>query len=191
MADRICTVDACARKELARGLCGLHYQRMHARGTTEKFSPAIPIENRFWDKVDKSGDCWVWTAYRNAGGYGRVGIRGSTTDGAHRQAWILTYGPIPDGMCVLHRCDNPPCVRPDHLFLGDNAANAADMTAKGRHACFVGSKHPQAILTEADVVRIRSLITAGGKQRDIAKEFGVNHRTISMINTHQIWRHVP
>lgn len=87
----------------------------------------VDAPERFWARVDKSGCCWVWTGSCNNKGYGRF-------DGeyAHRFSWRLLSGPIPDGLNVLHRCDNPPCVRPDHLFLGTVSDNARDMWAKGR-----------------------------------------------------------
>jgi hypothetical protein len=88
----------------------------------------------FWDRVDRSGDCWRWTGARNANGYGiltrrRLNLRSVL---AHRYSWMLANGPIPAGLHVLHRCDNPPCVRPGHLFLGTDADNNADMRRKGR-----------------------------------------------------------
>jgi hypothetical protein len=89
-------------------------------------------DDRFWSKVQKTDTCWLWTSTRNPFGYGRVYWRGRMNVRAHRLAWELTYGAIPEGRWVLHSCDTPSCVRPDHLFLGDARTNVADMHAKGR-----------------------------------------------------------
>lgn len=90
---------------------------------------------RFWAKVDKSGDCWVWTAAKHDFGYGVFQLGRGPSEGlrrAHVLSWLWSNGPIPDGLVVCHRCDNPPCVRPDHLFLGTLGDNTRDMVAKGR-----------------------------------------------------------
>ncbi len=87
---------------------------------------------RFWTHVDKSGDCWIWTGARYALGYGAFGPKGTGAMGAHRYSWILAHGEIPTGMLVLHKCDVRCCVNPDHLFLGTQKDNIADMIAKGR-----------------------------------------------------------
>lgn len=89
--------------------------------------------DRFWSKVDQSGDCWEWTAAANRQGYGKFKARSYVLVPAHRHSWELANGPIPAGMYVCHRCDNPRCVRPDHLFLGTHQDNVTDMMAKGRH----------------------------------------------------------
>lgn len=88
--------------------------------------------HRFWERVDMSGDCWLWTGTLGRKGYGRVPNYPMSPWAAHRVAYMLAVGPIPGDLLVLHRCDNPPCVRPDHLFLGTNADNMRDMRAKGR-----------------------------------------------------------
>lgn len=142
---------------------------------------------RFWSKVDKSGDCWEWAAGRGSFGYGRFRALGKT-DYAHRVSYGLEYGEIPDGMCVLHKCDNPPCVNPAHIFLGTKADNMADRDAKGRNV--KGGNHGQSKLTEEDIPRIRDMLRMGCTQADIAGWFGVHQVTISKINTGYKWSHV-
>ena len=92
------------------------------------------LEEYFWRRVEKSHGCWLWTAYRDSKGYGFAVPGRGQKQLAHRVSWVLHFGQIPDGLLVLHKCDNPPCVRPDHLFLGTHADNAADMVAKDRQA---------------------------------------------------------
>lgn len=96
--------------------------------------PRTPIEERFWPKTKKVGDCLEWQGVRGKAGYGKTGAggRGGKTLLTHRLAWELTNGPIPEGMCVCHTCDNPPCVNPDHLWLGTHDDNMRDKVAKGR-----------------------------------------------------------
>jgi hypothetical protein len=93
--------------------------------------PRSTAEERLERDVDRSGECWVWTSKHNDLGYGMLMVNYQRWY-AHRLAWTLANGPIPDGLCVLHRCDNPPCVRPAHLFLGTRTDNAKDRDQKGR-----------------------------------------------------------
>ena len=90
------------------------------------------LTERFWSKVVKIDDgCWLWTAALLLDGYGQIWL-GQTMERAHRLSWIIHFGPIPEGLCVLHTCDNPPCVRPGHLFLGTQLDNVRDAIRKGR-----------------------------------------------------------
>ncbi len=93
---------------------------------------ASSFAKRFWGKVLRTGDCWLWVGARNPKDYGKLGLYGKTL-ASHRVSYELSFGPIPDGLAVLHKCDNPPCVRPDHLFLGTLKDNSQDCLAKGRN----------------------------------------------------------
>lgn len=92
----------------------------------------IPFEDRFWLQVSKTESCWIWTSAKFWNGYGGIRKNGKRIQ-AHRASWILFNGEIPDGSLVLHRCDNPACVNPDHLYLGDQKQNAKDRDSRGRN----------------------------------------------------------
>jgi hypothetical protein len=136
--------------------------------------------DRFWSKVDKSEDCWEWTAAKTSKGYGKFSLpEAGKWALAHRYAYELSGADISD-MCVLHHCDNPACVNPDHLFLGTRADNAADRDRKGRGATK---------LTADDVRSIRNM---GGKatQRKIAEKYGVSQSIVQRILAGKIWTRV-
>jgi len=122
--------------------CGITFSVKPGRAATARFCSRAcyhtgtrrSAADRFWEKVDTSRECWEWTGSKRPLGYGQMGIPGTNRPvGAHRISWELHFGPIPDDMFVCHRCDNPKCVRPDHLFLGTPTDNVRDMVAKGRH----------------------------------------------------------
>lgn len=150
----------------------------------------------FWARVERSEGCWTWTGHRQKG-YGRFQLGGRGVRFlAHRVAWALVNGD-PGAMDVLHRCDNPPCCNPAHLFLGDVAANNADKTAKGRQsrgrahgATFQGERHGSAILTERAVRSIRAAVAGGLTQASQARLYGVSPMTISDVVNRKRWRHV-
>ena len=155
--------------------------------------PRTPIETRLWDRVARADpdECWLWTGPVLARGYGQIG-KGGRNGGiitTHRFSYELANGPIPPGLCVLHRCDVRRCVNPRHLFLGTNADNSADMKAKGRSA--KGERHSLAILTEAEVAEIRRLRTTGLIMREIAAKFGVCRGTVSDILLGKNWTNGP
>jgi len=144
-------------------------------------------EDRFWSKVRKTQTCWVWTACISGNNnYGSFKFEGRMQP-SHRVAWVLKHGPIPDGLNVLHRCDNPPCVNPDHLFLGTHAENMADMRTKQRQVAPHGSAHGMSKLVEADVIAIRNDTRT---HREIAADFGVDPTLIGHVKSGRIWTHV-
>lgn len=143
-----------------------------------------------WCREDKNG-CWVWFRSRNRQGYGQLRVDGVPRL-AHRVAWERAKGPIPAGFFVLHRCDNPACVNPAHLFLGTLADNNRDMIAKGRHVSGFGKGENagRALLNWAQVNAIRAEYAAGGtSMRRLAKEYGVSQGTIAKIVAGKNWNH--
>lgn len=148
------------------------------------------VVKRFWEKVENVGGdgCWIWTAFRNLGGYGKFASKTNTF--AHRLSWIIANGPIPTGMIVCHRCDNPACVNPAHLFLGSHADNVADKMRKGRGRWKVhhGEQHGMHVLSESDVLEIRRLFDGEyGTQAKLARRFGVSKMQISRIVRRERW----
>jgi hypothetical protein len=138
-----------------------------------------------WDRIDQSGGpdaCWPWTGNRRPDGYGRLGVRGSAYY-AHRLAYASTFGPIPDGMLVCHRCDNPSCCNPAHLFVGTDADNQRDAAAKGRKPA--GSRHRLAVLTQEQAQAIRASRAAAAT---LAQDFGVSIRTVYRVRAGETYR---
>lgn len=149
--------------------------------------------DRFWSKVDKSGDCWEWTAHKTSKGYGTFKFYGFSMR-AHRVALILKGVDVPEDMYVCHHCDNPGCVNPDHLFVGTPADNMRDMVAKGRGRFVipdsVGGANGNAKLCDLDIPRIRDMIACGETNIDIGQWFNVHHATISNIRVGKNWNHI-
>lgn len=145
----------------------------------------------FWMRIDKSGGpdaCWPWEKGTHSFGYGLVQFNNYNTT-AQRIAWILTYGPIPAKMYVCHRCDNPVCCNPAHLFLGTHTANIADMVAKGRHSR--GETKGTSKLTEDQVREIRRRYALGtATLHTLAEAYGVYESCISQIVNRKTWRHI-
>lgn len=167
--------------EMSRGK-ERHFVKGHGNRLLHK--PPQPVADRFWKRVIKSDGCWLWRGGHYLNGYGYLHLNAPAWKpvGAHRVSWEVNFGPIPDGLWVLHRCDNPGCVRPDHLFLGTRSDNVADMVAKGRKGFGIHAK-----LSREQVLSIRERVTNGEVQRTLAREFGVNPSTISNLMTRNTW----
>jgi hypothetical protein len=181
--------------------------------------PRLSAPDRFWMKVQKTHTCWLWLGAKDERGYGRFAPTSNKAIGAHCFSYILNVGPIPaEKPWILHHCDNPSCVRPDHLFSGTAADNALDCKTKGRNTA--GSRHPwhlrpelvrrgdnhpwrkrpelvrrgianhAARLTDALVQYARSQVAAGRSQRSVALELGVNPMTISRAIRGTSWSHI-
>ena len=167
---------------------------MNARNIFGQWEPKADDKSSFLSFVIKSEDtgCWIWTGGTNPAGYGRFTLKGHI-EHAHRAAYILFVGPIPDGKLICHKCDNPSCVNPDHLFSGSQRENILDAVSKGRHkTVFVrGAKHPGAKLDEAKASEIKRLYVAGGTTyRELAQQFGVSAAAIQAIVIGRNWGHV-
>jgi hypothetical protein len=184
---------------------------MHSKGNPHGNRP-VPLHLRFWTKVDKSGanGCWIWTAARSSHGYGKIGGPSRRILKAHRVAWELVHGSIPEGFLVCHHCDNPPCVNPDHLYLGTHKDNSRDMVVRGRakryqgppptgdrhgsrtmpHRVARGSRNGFSKLTERDAQWVWALRALGYQYAEIAAVFGVSTATVSRILRRKNWTHV-
>ncbi len=180
------------------------------------------VEERFWSKIDKSAgpdECWPWKA-GTVKGYGWFWANGKDNQ-AHRFVYELVVGAIPDGLDILHKCDNPPCCNPSHLWPGTDLDNVRDCESKGRavhprgerngththperipcgerHGSHThpesrprGERHVSAKLTEAQVGEIRRLFAEGHFQREIGRLMGVTQAHISKIVLDKAWRHIP
>ena len=145
---------------------------------------------RFWSKVNKTESCWLWTAGCKSDGYGSMSPVSYTTISSHRASWIMHHGAIPAGMSVLHKCDNPACVNPEHLFLGTQADNMKDCAVKGRCNKPSGEDHYGSKLTSAKVLAIRKALARGETQQSLAEYYGVVQRTISDIKRGKKWKSV-
>ena len=147
---------------------------------------------RFLQKVKFStpSACWIWQASTVEDGYGQIrsGGTGSKMLKAHRVSWELRHGPIPNGMGVLHSCDNPPCVNPSHLFLGTPDDNQKDAVRKGRQTR--GEKIARATTTERQAISVKTMFIRGMKQTTIGKALGLTKYVVSQIIRGKTWKHV-
>lgn len=192
MDNPTCTIGGCNRTNImARGWCSTHYKRWHRHGdplagVNRRAPDGATLLERLvyvgWDVVqhrDGMTPCHEWKGLRDRRGYGRV-WDGERVMGAHRVAYATEYGPIADGVHVLHQCDNPPCMNREHLTTGDDVINMAEMVIRKRSDN--GERRWSAKLTDADVSAIRAAYTGErGQQTRLAGQYGVSQSRISVI----------
>lgn len=175
--------NICGGKHLALGYCKKHYRAAKKWGDPNFRANlrGVPFEERY--VIDLVTGCWNWIGAKDSCGYGTY----SHTSGnkAHRYVWEKLHGAIPEGMCVLHKCDNPACVNPEHLFLGTHDENMKDMVAKGRSRGAKGEKNAGAILS-AD--QVRDIYCSNKTNKELAVLFGVDRNTIMHIKNQKSWQ---
>lgn len=191
---KTCYGEGCRRPATRKGLCGLHYGRLARSGhLTLKGRAIIPVEQRFWQKVEIRGadQCWNWKGYRDSKGYGLLtnGDPKKRRVFAHRLSYRIAHGPFDANLFICHHCDNPPCVNPSHLFLGDIRANNQDKVRKGRQA--KGERAHKAVLTAFKVRAIRVFYARGQYDiNDIIRLYNISRSTTIALLTGKSWMHV-
>jgi hypothetical protein len=148
---------------------------------------ARPLEERFWEKVDKTPHCWEWIGRKDADGYGQFKLRRDKHSRAHRLSYQMANGEIPEGLIVLHTCDNPSCVRPDHLYAGTHQQNGQDRSSRGRYRNRPATEMKRGLTAET-VVKIRQDTR---NNYVIAKDYGVSESTIRHAKSRYTWSNVP
>ena len=177
-----CSVENCSGIISAKGYCHKHYQRVRKTGSLER-STGI---DRFYRGFKKGGrsECWSWLKGKDDEGYGCIYFDGKRTR-SHRVSYRLYYGIIPDGLHVLHRCDNPSCVNPYHLFLGTNKDNMKDKVSKNRQN--KGSYVHCSKLTKEEVLEVVYLVSQGWSERKVSYFYNINSSSVNKIMTGISW----
>lgn len=187
--NKICSESGCKQEAKRRGMCMRHYDRaIHARTIPVIQPRGLSIYERVNRrcKLNEDSGCIEWTGSKNEKGYGLIGISGVTKK-VHRVRWEMSFGPIPEGKHVLHKCDNRACINLAHLFLGTHDDNMDDMNAKGRLVAHKGEKHGCAKLTEEQVRKIRSDTRL---HREIAADYQIVKSLVGMIKRREVWKHI-
>jgi hypothetical protein len=188
--DGPCAVAGCRNNAHQRGLCQAHHSRLVRRGSTDgkmHRPKKVDQETWFWLRTERNGECLEHLAHR-VHGRPQARINGERHP-ASRWAWILAHGPVPAGLFVCHHCDNPLCVRPEHLFIGTVQDNSDDMVRKGRSA--KGEKCGASRTNAADVVEMRRLHAEGVSTARLSGIFGISKSQAKNIVNGRHWRHVP
>lgn len=185
-----CKIDGCKTKVKSKGFCIKHYTRFIRFGCADSVSVIIGNDKLRLEsscKVNESG-CWEWVKHKK-NGYGITVLQGKHEQ-AHRASWKVFIGEIPDGMQINHRCHNRSCINPDHLYVGTQKQNMADMYNSGRDNHPIGSKCGNSKLDEDSVSLIKIMINSGIKNQEIADTFKVSRACIQFIRIGRTWNHV-
>jgi hypothetical protein len=193
---RVCSVDGCGGGVEAKGLCEKHYVRLKTHGSHDENNRThAPVEVRFWRYVEKTDSCWVWTGgSKNQKGYGQIGSGGKGAKHilAHRLSYEIHKGKIPDGMVVMHSCDNPSCVNPDHLSIGTQSQNILEAFSKGRKNSVpphvYGDSCGASKLNKFQAIEV---IESTDATKLLAAKYGVSKSAIERVRNGKTWRHLP
>ena len=189
----ICTVDGCDKDVDARGFCHTHYQRFKRHGSPNENSLShAPPEVRFWRYVEKTDGCWLWVGgSKSQKGYGKIEIKGKHKL-AHRLSYEIHKGPIPDGLLVMHSCDNPSCVNPDHLSVGTQSQNILEAFAKGRKNAVpphvFGESCGASKISEKVAIEI---LASKDPSKALMARYGVSKSIIQRLRAGDTWKHLP
>lgn len=193
--DGVCGIKGCDKPTLVLGLCNAHWRRNKlygsplARRSHSGMFVGLTPEQRFDRQVIRRDGCWGWKGARDRDGYGRIRAEfdGVLYNRAHRFSYVRATGEHPGARMVLHRCDNPTCTNPDHLFLGTNAENMADKIAKGRARIPFGEDSGPAKLTEAQA---QAILLDPRPYTEIASDYGVAASTVGTLKQRRSWAHL-
>lgn len=193
---RICSVAGCGGNVDAKGLCRKHYQRFKKHGSPDDNGHShAPVEERFWRYVHKTDGCWLWTGgSKNQKGYGQIGLGGKGAKHVlvHRLSYTMHKGEIPDGMLVMHSCDNPSCVNPEHLSVGTQSQNILEAFAKGRKNAVpphvFGEACGASKISEAVAI---SILASKEPTKVLMERFGVSKSIIQRLRAGHTWKHLP
>lgn len=191
-----CSVPECDCKAVAKSFCPLHYNRWKRHGDPTVAQGMCPrdasVSERLAIVLDRSAGpdgCWPFTGGVNQTGYGRMQIRG-ITKGVHVWAFEEVHGPVPDGLMVLHSCDNRLCGNPAHLRAGTHDENMTDKVIRNRQWRASGTLNANHVLSEAQVIEIRTLAKDGTPRAELAAHFNVSRSAIDLIVTNKRWKHI-
>lgn len=192
--SRICCVEGCQKPVNALGMCSTHYMQQRRAGLLPIGTRARgTAEERFLRHIEKTDSCWNWTGRLVGKGYGSLGLGGAGAKGilAHRLSYQMHKGEIPEGMVVMHKCDNPRCVNPDHLDVGTQSQNIKDALSRGRKLMPThkvrGDECGASKLTSEQVLSIRASTLS---LNEMAEQYGVSRSAIERVRYRKTWRHI-